>query len=138
MGEATPSDPHATAKARILFVDDEPHILTAIQRQLYKERRRWDMVFALGGQHGLDEIRTRCFTVVVSDFRMPHVDGVTLLCEVVARCPRAVPIMLSGDAEADVVSLEVPALRQLLIKPCDAATLRDAIERAIDAASAAG
>jgi DNA-binding NtrC family response regulator len=132
-------DPHeraVTAKLRILFVDDEPPVLTAIERQLRKDRARWEMVFVVGGQRGLEEIRNHCFSVVVSDFRMPVVDGVALLNATADVCPSAVRIMLSGDAEAQAMAHAVPALHQLLSKPCDAATLRDAIERGISAAQA--
>src|SRR5215475_1301603 len=96
-----------TARTRILFVDDEPPVLTAIERQLRKDRGRWDMVFALGGQRGLDEVHKGCFTVVVSDLRMPNVDGVTLLNAIGEACPATVRIMLSGDAEAAAMSQAV-------------------------------
>ena len=46
----------ASKKVRIVFVDDEPPILTAIERQLRKDRARWEMVFAVGGQRALDGI----------------------------------------------------------------------------------
>lgn len=123
-----------TAKTRILFVDDEPPVLTAIERQLRRDRTRWDMVFALGGERGLDEVHKGCFTVVVSDLRMPNVDGVKLLNAIGEACPATVRIILSGDAEAAAMSQAVPALHCVLTKPCDSATLRSAIERAIDAA----
>jgi DNA-binding NtrC family response regulator len=83
-----------------------------------------------------DEIRKRCFTVIVSDYRMPDIDGVALLNQAASACPRIAPIMLSGDAEAQVMSRAVPTLRQLIAKPCDAATLRDAIQGAIEVATA--
>jgi DNA-binding NtrC family response regulator len=125
-----------TPKLRILFVDDEPPVLTAIERQLRKDRERWEMVFVVGGQRGLEAIRNDCFTVVVSDFRMPVVDGVTLLNATADACPSTVRIMLSGDAEAKVMARAVRELHELLAKPCDAATLRGAIERGISAAQA--
>jgi DNA-binding NtrC family response regulator len=118
-------------KLGILFVDDEPKVLSVIERQLRKDRTRWEMVFALGGQHGLDEIRRRCFAAVVSDFRMPVVNGVTLLNAIADAWPPTARIMLSGDAEALVIARAVPKLQELLIKPCDATTLRGAIERSI-------
>jgi DNA-binding NtrC family response regulator len=62
---------------------------------------------------------------------MPQVDGVAVLNEAGAACPGVVPIMLSGDAEAEVMSRAVPTLHRLLKKPCDAGALRDAIEQAI-------
>ena len=124
----------ASKKVRILFVDDEPPILTAIERQLRKDRARWEMVFAVGGQRALDEIHKACFTVVISDFRMPQVDGVAVLNEARASCPMTMQIMLSGDAEAPAMSRAVPDLHRLILKPCDAVTLRQAIEHALDVA----
>ena len=124
----------ASKKVRILFVDDEPPILTAIERQLRRDRARWEMVFAVGGQRALDEIHKACFTVVISDFRMPQVDGVAVLNEARASCPMTMQIMLSGDAEAPAMSRAVPDLHLLIHKPVDAGTLRQAIEHAIDVA----
>lgn len=124
----------ADKKVRILFVDDEAPILTAIERQLRRDRTRWEMVFAVGGQRGLEEIHKGCFTVVVSDFRMPQVDGVAVLRQARVACPMTVQIMLSGDAEAPVMARAVPDLHLLIRKPCDSSTLRTALERAIDAA----
>lgn len=112
-------------------MDDEPKVLAAIERQLRRERDRWEMVFALGGERGLEEVQSGCFAVVVSDFRMPAVDGVMLLTAIADACPMTGLIMLSGDAEARLVARTVPALHELLIKPCDTATLRGTIERAI-------
>lgn len=128
----------ADKKVRILFVDDEPPILTAIERQLRKDRTRWEMVFAVGGQRGLEEIHKGCFTVVVSDFRMPQIDGVTVLNRARAACPMTVQIMLSGDAEAPLMARAVPDLHLLIRKPCDAGTLRTALEHAIDSAGTCG
>jgi DNA-binding NtrC family response regulator len=123
-------------KPLILFVDDEPNVLIAIGRLLRKDCTRWELVFAVGGQRGLSEIRSRCFTVVVSDFRMPVVDGVALLNATADVCPRTARILLSGDAEAHAMARAVPALQELLVKPCDAATLRTAIERSMRAMAA--
>lgn len=129
-------DCDAIGKLRILFVDDEPPVLTAIERQLRKDRGRWEMVFVVGALRALEEIRKGCFTVVVSDFRMPIVDGVALLNTIADACPATVQIMLSGDAEAQGLAHKVPALHELLAKPCDAATLRGAIERGISSTQA--
>ena len=122
-------------KKRILFVDDEPAILAGLQNLLYKDRKRWDMVFALGGQLALDELRKASFDIVVSDMRMPGVDGATLLNTVKDECPSTVRIMLSGHADREAIVRALPALHQLLSKPCDAATLRGAIERSLDGAN---
>jgi HD-like signal output (HDOD) protein len=123
------------AKKRILFVDDEPAILAGLQNLLYKDRKRWDMVFALGGQLALEEIRKAPFDIVVSDMRMPGVDGATLLNTIKDECPATVRIMLSGHADREAIVRALPAMHQLLSKPCDAATLRGAIERSLDGAN---
>jgi HD-like signal output (HDOD) protein len=122
------------AKKRILFVDDEAAILAGLQNLLYKDRKRWDMVFALGGQLALDEIRKAPFDIVVSDMRMPGVDGAALLNVIKDECPATVRIMLSGHADREAIVRALPALHQLLSKPCDANTLRGAIERSLDGA----
>jgi HD-like signal output (HDOD) protein len=122
------------AKKRILFVDDEPSILAGLQNLLYKDRKRWDMVFALGGQLALDEIHKAPFDIVVSDMRMPGIDGAMLLNIIKDECPATVRIMLSGHADREAIVRALPALHQLLSKPCDAVTLRGAIERSLDGA----
>jgi HD-like signal output (HDOD) protein/ActR/RegA family two-component response regulator len=126
-----------TAKKRILFVDDEPAILAGLQNLLYKDRRRWDMVFALGGELALGEIRKEPFDIVVSDMRMPGIDGAMLLNTVKDEFPATVRIMLSGHADREAIVRALPALHQLLSKPCDATTLRGAIERSLDGADVA-
>jgi HD-like signal output (HDOD) protein len=122
-------------KKRILFVDDEPAILEGLQNLLYKDRKRWEMVFAEGGARALDEIAKCPFDVVVSDMRMPGMDGATLLNEVKARTPATARIMLSGHAEREAIVRALPALHQLIAKPCNAEVLRAAIERGLDLAS---
>jgi DNA-binding NtrC family response regulator len=122
----------SAVKKRILFVDDEPAILAGLQNLLYKDRKRWEMVFALGGQLALDEIRKAPFDIVVSDMRMPGIDGAMLLNVIKDECPATVRIMLSGHADREAIVRALPALHQLLSKPCDANTLRGAIERSLD------
>jgi len=119
-------------KKRILFVDDEPAILAGLQNLLYKDRKRWEMVFANSGDKALAEMRKQAFDVVVSDMRMPGIDGATLLNVVKDEFPATARIMLSGHAEREAIVRALPALHQLLSKPCDADTLRVAIERGCD------
>jgi HD-like signal output (HDOD) protein len=121
-------------KKRILFVDDEPAILAGLQNLLFKDRKRWDMVFAAGGNLALGEIRKQPFDIVVSDMRMPGLDGAELLNLIKDECPSTVRIMLSGHADRDAIVRALPALHQLLSKPCDAGTLRNAIERSLSGA----
>ncbi len=122
----------SASKKRILFVDDEPAILAGLQNLLYKDRRRWDMTFALSGEIALEKFLTQGFDVVVSDMRMPGMDGATLLNRIKEASPSTARIMLSGHAEREAIVRALPALHQLLAKPCDAATLRATIERSLE------
>jgi len=124
--------PSPTTKKRILFVDDEPAILAGLQNLLYKDRRRWEMVFAPSGEVALEKMRAQPFDVVVSDMRMPGMDGATLLNRIKDASPATARIMLSGHAEREAIVRALPALHQLLAKPCDAATLRATIERSLE------
>jgi HD-like signal output (HDOD) protein len=117
---------------RVLFVDDEPAILAALRNLLHRDRRRWEMVFAPSGEAALEELSRARFDVVVSDMRMPGIDGATLLTRIQRDYPATVRIMLSGHADHEAIVRALPALHQLLSKPCDVKTLRGAIERAMD------
>jgi HD-like signal output (HDOD) protein len=117
---------------RILFVDDDASILAGLQNLLYKDRKRWDMVFALGGKLALAEVHKAPFDIVVSDMRMPDIDGAQLLGTIRDEYPSTVRIMLSGHADRDAIVRLLPTLHQLLVKPCNVATLRGVIERSSD------
>lgn len=119
-------------KPRILFVDDDLSILAGLQNLLYKDRRRWDMTFAGSGEAALEKLRAQPFDVVVCDMRMPGMDGATLLNRVKEASPATARIMLSGHAEREAIVRALPALHQLLAKPCDANTLRATIERSLE------
>ncbi|NOU31850.1 MAG: HDOD domain-containing protein [Polyangiaceae bacterium] len=115
---------------RILFVDDEPQLLDGLRDLLSKQRKQWDMVFALGGQAALVECARAPFDVVVSDIRMPGMDGVALLTQIKQRYPATARIVLSGHAERDATVKALPVAHQFLSKPCEADTLRTVVDRA--------
>ncbi|MGH2945979.1 MAG: HDOD domain-containing protein [Solirubrobacteraceae bacterium] len=115
---------------RVLFVDDELHVLDGLRDLLRRQRREWEMVFALGGEAALREIDLQRFDVVVSDMRMPDIDGATLLGLVQERHPETVRIVLSGQTELAATLRTVPVAHQYLAKPCDRDQLRRAIDRA--------
>ena len=115
---------------RVLFVDDEQKVLDALQRMLRPMRGTWDMRFAVGGQEALEWLGKEPFDVIVTDMRMPGMDGVQLLKEVRSRYPEVVRIVLSGQAEGEMFLKSVRLAHQYLSKPCDAETLRATVERA--------
>ena len=85
------------AKDRILLVDDEPNVLDGYRRSL---RGQFDISVASGGKEALDKIaREAPVAVVVSDMRMPEMNGVELLKRVKIASPNSIRMMLTGNAE---------------------------------------
>jgi len=115
---------------RILFVDDEPQILTGLRDRLRRQRSKWEMSFVESGQEALDLLATERFDVIVSDMRMPKMDGATLLKRVKDEHPEVVRFVLSGHAELELVLRAVPVAHQFLTKPCEAGLLENVVERA--------
>jgi HD-like signal output (HDOD) protein/ActR/RegA family two-component response regulator len=118
-------------KKRILFVDDEPHVLSGLESLLRKQRTVWEMSFASSGEEALRILASSGeFDVVVSDMRMPIMSGAELLRMVQRQYPSAVRIVLSGETELGVARRMVHVAHQFLTKPCDGRQLRETIERA--------
>lgn len=118
-----------TDPIRILFVDDDLHVLRGVQRLLLDQGDRWDPVFCSSGAEALDEMARRPAAVVVSDMRMPHMDGARLLELVRQGFPATIRIILSGFAEAESVLRTVGPAHVYLAKPCDPDVLFAAISR---------
>ncbi|MEJ5237871.1 MAG: response regulator [Limisphaera sp.] len=115
---------------RILFVDDEPMVLDGLRRALRSMRTQWIMEFATSGAEALARLEKSPFDVLVSDMRMPGMNGVELLRAVMQRWPEVVRLILSGQADEQQILQCVGLAHQYLAKPCDPESLRSAIHRA--------
>jgi HD-like signal output (HDOD) protein len=113
----------------VLFVDDDPDILDGLRSVLRPQRREWEMVFALGGPAGLAEVEASRFDVVVTDMRMPILDGAGLLTRVRELQPHAVRLVLSGQTDPQTALRSVFTAHQFLAKPCDPEKLRSVVKR---------
>jgi HD-like signal output (HDOD) protein/CheY-like chemotaxis protein len=116
-------------KRRILFVDDEPMVLKGLQRTLRKMRGEWEMTFTSSSKEALDILGTGSFDVIVSDLRMPQMDGMQLLAEVKSKHPQVVRIILSGQVEPESTFKSVQVAHQSLSKPCDADILKHTLNK---------
>ncbi len=116
---------------RILFVDDEPQILDGLRHRLRRFRTRWDLCFADGGEHALEQLAKGPFDVIVTDLRMARMDGAALLGEVKARFPSVVRVVLSGESEVDLSRRAALVAHQFLAKPCEPDALERVVERAL-------
>ena len=116
---------------KILFVDDEPNLLAGIQRQM---RKHFAIDTALGGEAGLEAIRSRGpFSVIVSDLRMPGMDGIQFLSRVRKATPDTVRMMLTGNADlhAAIEAVNEGNIFRFMTKPCPPETLAKALLQGI-------
>lgn len=119
------------SKAQILFVDDEQNILNGFRLILRSMRNEWDVHVALGGREALELMDKQSFDVIVSDMRMPGMDGAQLLAEVARRSSETVRMILSGYSEQSTVLRTVKLAHQYLSKPCSHEDLKNAISRSL-------
>ena len=126
------ASPTQATLARVLLVDDEQAILDGLRRQL---RTKFDITTALGGEEALRIMgSTAPFAVVMSDMRMPRMDGVAFLTAVREKYPDTVRLLLTGqtDMQSTIDAINLGQIHRFLMKPCPAsaieAVLRDAAE----------
>lgn len=120
---------------RTLFVDDEPNIREGMRRMLRSMRGEWEMEFAESGDAALLAMEVwrkagKPFDVVVSDMRMPGMDGADLLARVKEISPDSVRLILSGHSDTASIMKTVGTAHQYLNKPCDPDLLKRTIKRA--------
>jgi HD-like signal output (HDOD) protein len=115
----------------ILFVDDEPLILQGLRRMLRAQRKAWQMEFAEGGPAALERLAAGPVDAVVSDMRMPGVNGAEVLARAAALYPECVRIILSGYADRDLLLHAMGPAHRLLSKPADSETLTAALSEAL-------
>lgn len=114
----------------LLFVDDEPQILRAMERMLSVTDMDWNCEFVQSGAAALDRLKAREFDAIVSDMQMPGMNGAELLEEVSRLYPHIVRIVLSGQADRKSVFRAVNPMHQYLSKPCSADRLKQTLSRA--------
>lgn len=122
-----------TAKARVLFVDDEPRILTTM-RMLF--RNHYDVFFAESGQKALDLLKIQPVDVIVSDQRMPGMTGIEMLRAARELNPNAMRILLTGysDLNAIIGSINEGEIFRFVNKPWSNEDLSVTVARAVAAA----
>jgi response regulator RpfG family c-di-GMP phosphodiesterase len=115
----------------ILLVDDEVAILDGLRRQL---RRKFAVHTANSGAEALELLKAEPVTVVVSDMRMPQMDGATFLSHVRSLYPDVVRILLTGqaDTQAAITAVNEGQIYRFLTKPCPPEVLLEEIGSAVE------
>ncbi|MFH1893491.1 MAG: HD domain-containing phosphohydrolase [Candidatus Zixiibacteriota bacterium] len=117
---------------KILVVDDDSNLLSAVERQF---RRKYTMVIAGGGKEGIRKLKEEGpFAVVISDMRMPDMNGIQFLAQAQSMYPNTVRIMLTGNADIETAMHAVNEgnIFRFLLKPCHKSTLEWALEAAVE------
>lgn len=115
---------------KVLFVDDEPRVLDALRRMLSDAAESWDVFTATSGAQALEMLEQSRFDAIVSDIRMPGMDGATLLAKVHERWPSMTRIVLSGHTDQEDAMRAMGSAHQFLSKPCDPKRLTEVVENA--------
>jgi len=113
------------SRRRILFVDDEPFVLAALQTRLRRQLRSWHTVLATSGETALTELRAQPFDLV-TDLKMVGMGGLSLLEAARREAPAALRVVLSGHDSREAVALA----HHVLAKPCPAESLGAVLEEA--------
>ena len=113
----------------ILCVDDEPNILEGLERMLRSVRHEWQMFFVGSGGEALALLDEKDIDVIVSDMKMPGMDGSELLQAVSEKHPNVVRIILSGFSEKEINMRSVGTAHQYLSKPCDPELLKTTVSK---------
>jgi len=116
----------------LLCVDDEPNILSALRRSLRTEN--WRVLTANSGAEALETLTRENVDLVISDMRMPGMDGAQLLEQVSQRWPASIRIMLTGHADmsATVAAINRGRIFRYLNKPWDDEELRATVRQGLD------
>ena len=117
------------ARVRILFVDDEPSMLRVLKMGMRSMNNVWDMDFANSGEEAMALVGQKDFDVIVTDMRMPGINGAQLLNHVLRMSPHTIRIILSGYSDLSEVVNCVGLTHQFLEKPCTLDDLKECLMR---------
>lgn len=120
------------APATLLFVDDEPSILSALRRLFRPHGYR--ILVAEGGAAGLALLEQEPIDLIISDMRMPEMDGATFLREVRKRWPHTVRLLLTGyaDVSSTVAAINEGEIYRYIAKPWDDAEIVNTVKEALE------
>ena len=125
--------------ARVLVVDDEPDIVDSFADLIEVALPGTSVTKARSGAEALEHMRRASFDVILSDFRMPGMNGLELLEEASRVAPGVATVMMTAYPDLDVVLTAVNAhrARAFLMKPVDPTELVDALQDVLVAKVAA-
>lgn len=114
----------------ILLVDDEANILKALSRVL----RFYDLTLASSGEDALNLAKQKQFDVVISDYRMPGINGIEFLSQFMIIQPNAMKLILTGyaDLESTLMAINEIGVFRFINKPWNNFEIINAVEKALE------
>ncbi|TIH15598.1 HDOD domain-containing protein [Marinifilum sp. JC120] len=117
---------------KILFVDHDKNILDSFRAMMHGLRKEWKSRFAATGQDTLEMIGKNEFDVVITDMKLPDMDGCELLNKIAKIQPDTIRIMLSGHSDMPSLLKSAKHTHQFLSKPCSTDLLINTIRRMME------
>ena len=114
---------------RVLLVDDERSLVAGLQRLLRPHRATWEVSIATSAADALALMEAQPFDIVISDMRMPVMDGAKLLAVVRSKYPATTRIVLSGQTDPEALIRVLPVAHQFLSKPIGSELLVTTLRR---------
>jgi putative nucleotidyltransferase with HDIG domain len=115
-------------KRQIIFVDDDVYVLKGYQRALEPYANEWDVYFCTTGQEALTILSRQPIDAIITDLRMPGMNGIELLVQVIQHFPSVIRMIMSGNVEEPTAYQAASLAHQLMAKPCDIQTIFGAVE----------
>lgn len=115
----------------MLAVDDEPHVVDGLRKALHPFRASWTLETATSGEEALKRLEGGGFDALITDARMPGMDGEALLKAVIERWPGLLRVVLSGEVTHGTFERLHLLAHQMVAKPVDAASLYWRIDEAL-------
>lgn len=115
----------------VMFIDDDPLILNGLRRRCRRIRPEWDARYAESGEDALSQLTSGQADLVVSDMRMPGMNGAQVLEAVRQRWPATHRIILSGQTDQSSLLEHIGVIHRYLQKPCDVNQIIQSIEQSL-------
>lgn len=119
-------------RPRIMILDDEVDLIHGLRRALRSTRLQFDIEYFTTPREALERLATCEFDVIVTDMRMPEIDGAEFLRRAIAYSPTSVRFVLSGQADERTIIRCLPYTHQHIAKPCDVSAVVKRISSVIE------
>lgn len=117
----------------ILIVDDDVNLLDGLKRSMREKQNLWKQRYASSGNEALTILASEKIDLIVTDYKMPGIDGLELLSIIKEKYPEVKRILLTGQSESEVFESSRDIAHSYLSKPCPSAEIINVIVKVLSA-----